>query len=129
MGLKEIRELKAKAKEPKEKKYYSIPKMSVKRKERTEEDKQLLHADDEFYKDIWSSNTHVCANCLNNLQQKFERWNFHHLLPKKDYPQFRHDIRNIVILCLECHSKCETDYDTIPKIRDLKESITNLLLP
>jgi 5-methylcytosine-specific restriction endonuclease McrA len=115
MGLEHIRNLKEKASLPKEKKYYTIRKVSEKRAKKIEEGKEILKMDEEMRVMIWANSAHVCQSCGSHLGNKFKNWNFHHLLPKAKYPQFRHEPANIMLLCLECHSRAEhTNKDLIP---------------
>lgn len=127
MGLREIQDLKAKADEPKPVKKYSIPKVSKKRQRKLEEQKDLLKLDEEFYKEVWSASPHWCQNCQVKLPKTPYNWMFHHLLEKRHYPQFRHEPSNIAILCLECHSKCETNIDFAPKIKQRRGEVAKLL--
>lgn len=117
MGLREIQGLKSRANDPKPKKKYTIPKVSKKRQKKLEEQKELLKLDEEFYKEVWAASPHKCQNCDCKLPKTPYNWMFHHLLEKRNYPQFRHIPENIMILCLECHSKAETNIDFAPKIK------------
>jgi len=128
MGLTEIQGIKARAGEPKERKKYVIPKVSEKRKKQIEVQKQVAQLDWEFYREIWLASPHYCRNCGYGLGKSMYNWMFHHILPKRDYPQFRHTPENIALVCLECHSKCETNIDSAPKIKLLTEQTEKLLL-
>jgi 5-methylcytosine-specific restriction endonuclease McrA len=117
MGLFEIQKLKAEANDPKPEKRYTIPKVSAKRKKKLEEQKVTLEKDREFYKEIYAASPHRCQNCDCKLPKEPQTFMFHHLLEKRNYPQFRYVPENIMILCLECHSKAETNMDFAPRIR------------
>ena len=117
MGIREIQKLKEMANEPKPKKQYSIPKISKKRQKKLEEQKDLLKLDEEFYKMVWAASKPECQNCNCKLPKTPYNWMFHHLLEKRNYPQYRHTPENIMILCLECHSKAETNIDFAPKVK------------
>lgn len=117
MSIEHIRKLKQEALEPKPKKAYTIPKISKKRKKKLEEQKDLLKLDEEFYKMVWLASKHECQNCNCKLPKTPYNWMFHHLLEKRNYPQYRHTPENIMILCLECHSKAETNIDFAPKVK------------
>lgn len=119
MSLDFVRQLKANANEPKPKKTYVIAKVSKKRAKLIEEQKDLLKLDKEFYKEVYAASPHWCWNCGCKLPKEPQLFMFHHLLPKSQYPQFRHTPENICVLCLECHSKCETNIDFAPKIKQL----------
>lgn len=121
MGLREIQNLKASANEPKPVKKYVIPKISKKRQKKLEEQKDLLKLDEVFYKEVWAASPHRCQNCDCKLPKSPYNWMFHHLLEKRNYPQFRHIPENIMILCLGCHSKAETNIDFAPRIKERRQ--------
>jgi len=116
-----IRHLKEMATEPKPKKKYTIPKISKKRQKKLEEQKDLLKLDETFYKEVWAASANKCQNCDCRLPRTPYNWMFHHLLEKRNYPQFRHTPENIMILCLECHSKAETNIDFAPRIKQRRD--------
>lgn len=113
-----IRNIKAKSAEPKVKKKYVIPKVSKKRQKKLEEQKELSKLDEAFYKEVWAASPHKCQNCGCKLPRTPYNWMFHHLLEKRNYPQYRHVPENIMILCLECHSKAETNIDFAPNVKN-----------
>lgn len=125
MGLREIQNIKASANDPKPKKKYVIPKVSKKRLKKLEDQKELLKLDEAFYKEVWAASPHKCQNCDCKLPKTPYNWMFHHLLEKRNYPQFRHVPENIMILCLECHSKAETNIDFAPKIKQRRDHSLN----
>lgn len=65
--------------------------------------------DDAFYRHIWKHTLPFCAECGRQLN-RFDWDLFHHVLPKNKYPDYRHDERNIVLLCgkFGCHGKAES---------------------
>lgn len=125
MSIDNIRKLKQEALEPKKPKKYVIPKVSKKRQKKLEEQKELLKQDEEFYKEVWAASDNKCQNCECKLPKTPYNWMFHHLLEKRNYPQFRYVPENIMILCLECHSKAETNIDFVPKIRQRRIEAEN----
>jgi len=118
MGIDFVRNLKAMADEPKPKKTYTIPKVSKKRAKKIEYQKKVLELDKEFYKEIYLASPHWCQNCGCKLPKEPQTFMFHHLLEKRNYPELRHIPENIMILCLQCHSKAETNIDFAPKIKE-----------
>ena len=128
MGIDFVRDLKAKANEPKPKKTYVIPKVSKKRAKLIEDQKKTLEADKEFYKEIYLASPHWCQNCECKLPKEPQTFMFHHLLEKRNYPQFRYTPENIMILCLMCHSKAETNIDFAPKIKARRLEAERILL-
>jgi 5-methylcytosine-specific restriction endonuclease McrA len=123
-----IRRLKEKSKEPKVKKTYTIAKVSPKRKKLLEDQKILQKQDEEFYKEVYAASPHKCQNCDCGLPKTPSNFLFHHILPKAKYPEFRHTPENIMILCLSCHSKAETNIDFAPRIKQRRNEVEKLLL-
>jgi len=62
--------------------------------------------DTQFYKEIWEERPHRCIECGEPLRV-FMAINFSHILTKKSYPSYRHDKRNIDLLCFGHHQKWE----------------------
>lgn len=117
MALEHIRRIKEQANEPKPKKNYIIPKVSKKRQKKLQDQKELLAKDEVFYKEVWAASANKCQNCDCKLPRTPSNFMFHHLLEKRNYPQYRHIPENIMILCLECHSKAETNIDFAPRVK------------
>lgn len=128
MGLEFIQNLKANANEPKPKKVYVIPRVSKKRAAKIDQQKELLKLDEEFYKEVYAASPHSCQNCFCKLPKTPMNFMFHHLLPKRHYPELRHVPENIMILCLTCHSKAETNIDFAPRIKQRTLEAEKLLL-
>ena len=112
----------------KPKKTYTIPKVSKKRAAKIEAQKKVLEIDKAFYKEIYDASPHVCQNCGRKLPREPRTYFFHHLLEKRHYSQFRYTPENIMILCLQCHSKAETNIDFAPKIKQRRIEVEKLLL-
>lgn len=125
MSIEHIRKLKQEAQEPKPKKKYTIPKVSKKRQKKLEDQKEQQKLDEAFYKEVWAASPHSCQNCNCKLPKTPYNWMFHHILEKRNYPQFRHTPENIAILCLECHSKCETNIDFAPRMKTRRQEAEN----
>ena len=90
----------------------AINKVSSKMKEKHEEDAL-------FYEQIWTSRPHYCENCHKFLGDGFKDkdgklinlFRYAHIIPKSIYPYLRHYDKNIMLLCLNCH----TQFDNSPK--------------
>jgi 5-methylcytosine-specific restriction endonuclease McrA len=118
MGLQQLQNIRDHRNDPKVKKKYIIPKVSKKRAKQILEQKATLEADKEFYKAIWAASPHWCFECGKKLGREPLTLFFHHLLEKRNYPQFRHTPENITILCPDCHSQVEVDLDKCPKTKE-----------
>lgn len=119
--------LKARQKKlPKPKK--AIAKVSAKKQAEIEANKELAKLDEAFYLEVWNAAPHRCYECNDSLGKVPANWMFHHLLPKSRFPQFRHTHENIALVCLTCHSKCETNIDFAPHIKKMAEQVKLILL-
>lgn len=94
MGLKEIQQLKAKAGQPKEKKIYTIPKKSAKRKAKEAQEKQDRNGDDTL-KQKWfkARRKQMVGTCQCGCAEKSSKSDdqyFHcsicHIFPQRDFP-------------------------------------------
>ena len=106
-----------------------IVKVSEKKKAQQKEERELFAADKEFYAEIWLASPHTCQNCGKNLGKEPLTTFFHHLLPKKPYPEFRHTPENIMILCPDCHTQAETFLDHLPKVKARRDEVMKILIP
>lgn len=78
-----------------------------------------LHEKDTiFYQKIWNKRKHYCENCGKFLGDNFRdlkghiiTYRYAHIIPKSIYPYLRHYDKNIMLLCLNCH----TSFDNSPK--------------
>lgn len=118
------------ARTPKAKKLpIPIAKQSERKKKEQKDEKALFAADKDFYAEVWNSSPHVCEECGRNLGKEPLTLFFHHVLPKRQYPEFRHTHENIMILCPDCHTQAETDIDKTPKVKARTAEVTNILIP
>ncbi len=121
----------------------SINKISEKHKFKLILKKELLEEDKKFYLEVWYNkfgrvegtaekygnevdNTIIIPYCLNCRKRLFYEPNlcyFHHILEKRNYPQYRHEKSNIAIICEDCHNKYETMPDMVPFLVDLREEL------
>lgn len=76
--------------------------------EAVEEKKELQKKDWDFYIDIWNTCLdHICFECNKHLGNEPLTLYFHHILEKRNHPEFRHESWNIVLLCADCHTGWE----------------------
>lgn len=83
----------------------SLERAQLRRKERILNGKELDKSKlAKFYKDFY--NTHPTKRCFetNEPIRSYRSWNCHHLLEKKDYPQYAFIDEICVLLTLEMHS-------------------------
>ncbi len=121
MGLKELQHIREHRNDPKPHKRYTIPKVSKKRQKKLAEQKVTAEKDASFYKEVYAASPHRCQNCDCRLPRTPSNFMFHHLLEKRNYPQYRYVPENIMILCLTCHSKAETNIDFAPRIKQRRD--------
>jgi 5-methylcytosine-specific restriction endonuclease McrA len=129
VGLKELQNIRAHRDDPKPVKKYTITKVSKKRQKKLEDQKELHKLDKEFYLEIWLASPHVCqCGCNKKLGKEPLTLFFHHLLEKRNYPQFRHTPENIMILAPDCHQQVEVDIDKRPAVKRRRAEVEKLLL-
>ena len=109
-----------------------IKKVSNKSKIAKDNKKLLIEEDKEFYLSIWEYSDleyqqHCCYECGKGLSEPLTLY-FHHILEKRNYPEFRHIKINIAILCWNCHNQAEINIDKTPKTKLLTEKIKKELL-
>jgi 5-methylcytosine-specific restriction endonuclease McrA len=98
-----------------------IKKISDKKRAAMNDEIKVAAMDRDFYLDIWHASPHKCQNCGCGLGNVPNNIFFHHLCGKKPHPQWRHRPENIMLLCLTCHSKAETNISFAPEIIRRKE--------
>ena len=86
------------------------------------------HKDNKFFEYVWKVRPHVCQECGRELKE-MKKWYMHHILSKAKYPYFRHDERNILMLCYQHHNEIESA-TSAPKLKvfPLQEKIKQKLL-
>lgn len=86
----------------------SIKRQSDKQKVKKDAKKALLKEDEKFYVNYWNNHLpHECFECGIFLGYSPYNWMFHHILPKNKYIKLRHNVDNIVYLCLQHHDNVE----------------------
>jgi hypothetical protein len=124
----------------------SISKMSDKGKFKMTLKKELFEQDKKFYSEVWAERffaenknipgTYVmlkaprCENpdCQKRLGDEPNLLYFHHILEKRNYPEYRHLAENIAILCPECHNLYESYPDKVPYLVDRRKYLIALFL-
>lgn len=126
----------------------SIKKVSEKQKFKLKLKSQLLEEDKEFYIRVWYKrfgrvhgtaekygvdidNTQLvpkCESCGKRLYFQPNLVNFHHVLEKRNFPEYRHDEDNIAVVCPECHSSYETNPDTVPEMKKRRKAVIEKMM-
>ncbi len=108
--------------------------------------KELLQQDKAFYMTVWkerffSPNPNVpgtfvmlkaprCENpeCQKPLGEEPNLLFFHHILEKRNFPEFRHLQQNIAVLCADCHNLYESYPDKVPYLVKLRRYLIALFV-
>ncbi len=126
LALKEAARLKREY--PEEHKRQAIVKVSEKGKAKQAAKTALIAEDKLFYAAHWAACPHQCEACKVMLPAEPVTLFFHHALPKRTYPQFRHTHENIIVLCADCHTQVETDINKVSYAKQRTSEITKELL-
>jgi hypothetical protein len=109
---------------PKEKK--PIKKVSSKRKEKLM-DMKIMHKNDAaFYLEIWQERQHIDYEDQKTEITSFSILHFHHVLEKRNYPEYRHCKWNIVLLTWQHHDQVTLNIDKLPRVKAYTEKLKAL---
>lgn len=86
----------------------------IKKIEKTANTKLQFKLFEEIYKE---HPTKTCFECNKSVNGQSSA-QFHHLLFKSQYPEYRLEKWNIVLVCENCHSQAHTNIDKTPKIKE-----------
>lgn len=121
----------------------AIPKRTEKQVFKMELKKKQFEHDVQFYLAVWyqrfgriegtgneltydvdqTEKYPTCECCGRRLAWEPNSIFFHHILEKRNFPQFRHKEWNIAIVCSECHNRYETNPDVIPYLKRRREEL------
>lgn len=89
-------------------------------------DSKKLH---EWMLSLWNKmpKTKQCRSCGQKIWGEFSTVYFDHLLPKKKYPEFAFEEKNIYFCCGLCHNKKENGFPT-PSHKEAIEKARKLLI-
>jgi hypothetical protein len=115
MGIEEIRNIKARACAPKEKKKYVIPKKSAKKIKQEAEEKELRGGDDtlleKWFKARRKEMTGICQHCGGrSCRDQHFRSSIAHILPKRFFKSVATHPLNWIELCF-WNKSCHTNLD------------------
>lgn len=85
-------------------------------------DAELQEKDDNFYLSIWLTRPHFCQCGCNQVIPEMTRNNFHHLLEKDPFPEFRHEDWNIYLVTTDCHNTYHSNHDNRPVLKEARQS-------
>lgn len=77
---------------------------------------ELRKKDNDFYMQIWNNRPHKCFETDVPLGGEPNLTMFHHILPKYEYPQYRHEEWNIVLCTWEQHNQFHMNPKKTPKM-------------
>jgi len=140
MGLKEIQELKENARIPKQKKQYTIPKISDKKKKQLDKEKlEVLEAEakigksaelDRWFQDRRKEMTGICKNCGGKTcrdDDMYYKFSIAHILPKAYFKSIKTNENNWIELCFwgnNCHAGMDNKMIDLMDMNCFDEIIT-----
>lgn len=74
--------------------------------------------DKQFYMKIWMAREHKSEISATYLGKEPKSTYFHHILPKKKFPEFRHKEENILLVTFEEHSIIENGVKIYPILKE-----------
>src|SRR5688572_12644883 len=98
-------------------------KRKVKTLEQLKKEKEEIQKRNEFFFSIWTKRKHNSEISGKYLGKDPLSVFFHHILPKKQYPQAEFDEENIILLTLEEHDQVEMDMYRYPEINKRREQL------
>lgn len=91
-------------------------------------DAALLETDMKFYLEkVWAMRPHKCQCGCNQPIPSPLIFNFHHLLEKSTYPEFRHEEWNIYLVTTDCHNAYHSNSSNRPVLEEAKQSLIRQL--
>lgn len=88
--------------------------------------KDIMAANERFFRYIWEHKPHVCEECLKPLRE-YSAVYCSHILSRGAYPEMAFDARNINLLCFNCHQRWENGDRRAMRIYDRNIRIINEL--
>jgi len=101
-------------------------KKSTKTKESVEQDKEQRDKDMRFYMSIWNKRPRVDFETGEQLWGESTA-HFHHVLEKENYPEYRYEEWNIVLVSLLTHDQYHKSPRMCPKIEAYREKLLKQL--
>ena len=96
--------------------------ISPQKKQESKEDIEKMYL---LFEKHWNSKVHKCENCGCNIYGENLSIYHHHILPKSKYEEFALNIKNLILLCLKCHTEVESSKYKFPEINKRREQLLN----
>jgi hypothetical protein len=102
-----------------------LKKISNRRKEKLENDKVETRTMYNFFLSIWDSLREENKKCFETGAKIYEprSYNFHHILPKETYPEYKFSEWNIALVSWHTHDQIHKDIDLTPKVKAKYEEL------
>ena len=100
-----------------------LRKISVRGVEKKKEKAVLTDLQFELFKEFYKEHPiKRCYECNRRVDGKSSA-QFHHLLFKSQFPQYRLEKWNLALVCSDCHNLTHNNIDKTPKIKELTEIV------
>lgn len=76
-----------------------------------------------FFLSIWNKRKHISEVDGSRLGQQPLTIFFHHILPKKKYPEAKYDEENVILLTWTQHDQVEANINYYPEINKRREQL------
>lgn len=83
---------------------------------------KITKKDHQLYLEIWEERAHLDFETEELIMNPLTL-NFHHVLEKHLYPEYRHEKWNIVLVNWETHDKIHRNIDLTPKIKAYRDEL------
>ena|SRR5271155_232711 len=100
-----------------------IRNVSRKGKIRQQQKAKLIEKDRLLWAAIWEERPHIDFETNEPIYGEPLTLYFHHILERRNYPQYRYSKWNIVLVSWDTHAKAESDLDLVPKIKAYRNKL------
>ena len=100
-----------------------IRKVSKKHASKVLQDQKVTKKDWELYNLIWEERPHMDFETGGAIFGEALTIYFHHILEKRNYPQYRHKLWNIVLVVWNTHGRADNLSDLVPKIKAYRQEL------
>ena len=92
-------------------------------KQKTDEERKSRLKMLNMFLSVWNKRPHRSEISNAWLGKEAASWMFHHILPKRDYPELKYNEDNIVLLTLIEHDDVEMNPNKFPHINKIREEL------